>query len=239
VGERIEKAVLLAAGRGTRMGAITQTLPKPMLPVHGKPMMEHIMERLAEAGIKQFLIVIGYQGELIEQHFRNWRLPVEFLVQEPVDGTGRAAGLAKDFTGDEPFLLTFADCLCDSTEYVRIRSILENHPQAAAVLAAKDIDDPWQGAAIYEENGKITRILEKPPKGTSTTRWGSAGFYGFRKVIFDYLDRLTPSVRNEYEITSAFEAMLADGLDLRISPVEGDWRDVGRPEDLAAANQQK
>lgn len=238
VSERIEKAVLLAAGRGVRMGPITQTLPKPMLAVRGKPMMEHIMERLAEAGIKKFLVVIGYQGELIEEHFKQWRLPVEFLVQEPVDGTGRAASLARQFAGDDPFLLTFGDCLCNAAEYVRIRTILGSHPNTAAVLAAKDIEDPWQGAAIYEEAGRITRILEKPPKGTSTTRWGSAGFYGFRSVIFDYLARLTPSVRNEYEITSAFEMMLADGLELRLSPVEGNWRDVGRPEDLAAVNEE-
>ena len=232
-----QRAVLLAAGRGTRMGSITQTMPKPMLLVHGKPLLEHIMDRLADAGIQQFLVVVGYQAESIVEHFRHWRLPVEFRVQEPVNGTGRAAGLAKDFAADEPFLLSFGDCLCDSAEYVRMRTILESHPRAAAVLAAKDIEDPWQGAAIYEDSGKIARIIEKPPKGSSTTRWGSAGFYAFRPIIFSYLERLTPSVRNEYEITSAFEIMLRDGLELRISPVAGDWRDVGRPEDLAAVNE--
>lgn len=234
--DKIERAVLLAAGRGKRMGAITETVPKPMLLVHGRPMMEHIMDRLAEAGIGRFLVVVGYQGELIERHFQDWRLPVEFRVQEPVDGTGRAAGLAKEFAGDEPFLLTFGDCLCQAAEYVRIKTIMEGYPKAAAVLAAKEIDDPWQGAAIYEEGGRVTRIIEKPAKGTSATRWGSAGFYAFRGVIFDYLERLAPSVRGELEITSAFEMMLQDGLELRISAVEGEWRDVGRPEDLRAVN---
>ncbi len=235
--EQIAKAVVLAAGRGTRMGSITQTLPKPLLAVQGKPMMEHIMDRLADAGIQQFLVVVGYQGELIREHFAGWRLPIEFVVQEPVNGTGRAAFLANEFAGEDPFLLTFGDCLCNASEYVRIRRILEGNAKTVAVLAAKDIEDPWQGAAIYEEGGKISRILEKPPKGTSTTRWGSAGFYAFRPDVFDYLERLTPSVRGEYEITSAFEMMLNDGLELRISAVEGDWRDVGRPEDLAAVNE--
>jgi dTDP-glucose pyrophosphorylase len=232
----VERAVLLAAGRGTRMGSITQEIPKPLLPVRGKPLIELITDRLAEAGIRRFLIVIGFQGDLIERHFSKWHLPVEFRVQNPVDGTGSAAALAREFVGNEPFLLSFGDCLCEAAEYVRIRSILSEHPTTAAVLAAKDIEDPWQGAAIYEEAGRITRIIEKPPKGTSRTRWGSAGFYGFRPVIFEYLAKLMPSVRNEYEITSAFEMMLADGLELRISPVEGAWRDVGRPEDLAAVN---
>jgi len=235
--EKIERAVLLAAGRGTRMGTITQEIPKPLLSVRGKPLLEHIMEGLAEAGIRRFLIVVGFQGELIQRHFSQWRLPVEFRVQEQVNGTGAAAKLAEEFAGDEPFLLSFGDCLCNAAEYVRCLSILRNNPATAAVLAAKDIEDPWQGAAIYEDAGRITRTIEKPPKGTSTTHWGSAGFYGFRPVIFEYLEKLTPSVRGEYEITSAFEMMLADDLELRISPVEGDWRDVGRPEDLAAVNQ--
>ena len=231
------KAVLLAAGRGTRMGEITEQIPKPMLPVHGKPMLEVIMDRLAEAGASEFLVVVGFQRELIQNHFAHWRLRVRFLVQEPVNGTGSAARLAREFAGSEPFLLSFGDCLCAAAEYVRCWSILMNNPAAAAVLGVKDIEDPWQGAAIYQEAGRISRIVEKPPKGTSTTRWGSAGFYGFRPLIFDYLDCLTPSSRNEYELTSAFEYMLTDGLELRISPVEGEWRDVGRPEDLAAVNQ--
>jgi dTDP-glucose pyrophosphorylase len=237
VSKKIDRAVLLAAGRGSRMGTITEETPKPMLPVHGKPLLEHVIERLAEAGIERFLVVVGFQGERIERHFAKWRLPVEFREQKVVNGTGSAALLAWEFARNEPFLLSFADCLCSSAEYVRCLSILQANPRTAAVIGAKDVEDPWQGAAIYENQGRITRIVEKPPKGTSTTRWGSAGFYGFRPVIFEYLARLTPSARNEYEITSAFEMMLADGLELRISPVEGEWRDVGRPEDLAAVNQ--
>lgn len=232
----IERAVILAAGRGTRMGKVTRETPKPMLPIRGKPMLELIMDRLAEAGIRRFLVIIGYQGDLIQNHFSHWRLPVEFKVQEPVNGTGRAALLAKEFAGNEPFLLSFGDCLCNAAEYLRMKSILESHPDAAAVLAAKDVEDPWQGAAIYEVDGRITRMIEKPPKGTSTTRWGSAGFYGLRPVIFDYLQKIRLSTRHEYEITSAFEDMLSRGLELRTSPVCGEWRDIGRPEDLAAVN---
>ncbi len=230
----IEKAVLLAAGRGTRMGAITLEIPKPMLPARGKPMMEHIMDGLAEVGIRRFLIVVGYQGEFITKHFSEWQFPVEFAVQDPVNGMGAAALLTQEFVVGEPFLLSFGDCLCNASEYVKIREVLGANPNCGAVLAAKEIDDPWQGAAIYETDARISRIIEKPRKGSSTTRWGSAGFYGFRPVIFDYLARLTPSVRGEFEITTAFEMMLRDGLELRISPVEGNWRDVGRPEDWEA-----
>jgi NDP-sugar pyrophosphorylase family protein len=218
------------------MGSMTEELPKPMLPVQGRPMLEHILERLAAAGIERFQIVVGYQRESIENYFSRWPVPIEFLVQAPVNGTGSAALLARKFTGNEPFLLTYGDILCDAAAYVHCGEVLLQDAAVAAVIAVKEVDDPWQGAAVYEEHGRVQRIVEKPPKGTSRTRWNSAGFYAFRPVVFEYLARLQPSPRNEYELTSALDAMLAENLDLRISPVQGAWRDVGRPEDLAAIN---
>ncbi len=219
------------------MGSLTQATPKPMLPIQGRPMLEHILERLAAAGVERFFVVIGYLHEVIEKHFRDWRFPIEFRVQDPVNGTGSAARLAKAFVAGEPFLLTYGDILCDPSEYVRSGSILNRDPGPAAVLAVKAVDDPWQGAAVYEENGRIREIVEKPPQRASTTHWNSAGFYAFRPVLFDYLARLQPSPRHEYELTSALDMMLEDGVELRISPIEGEWRDVGRPEDLAAMNE--
>ena len=105
-----------------------------------------------------------------------------------------------------------------------------------AVLGVRDVDDPWQGAAVYEAGGTVTRVVEKPPRGTSTTRWNSAGLYAMRPAVFPYLDRLVPSPRHEYELTSIFEMMLQERVELRISAIEGRWRDVGRPEDLEAVN---
>lgn len=232
----LRHAIVLAAGRGTRMGAITSEVPKPMLPVRGRPMLEHVLEGLAEAGVEKFLVVVGYHREAIEEHFRHWRLPVEFRVQEPVDGTGSAARLGRDFAGDSPFFLTFGDILCDSQAYTACGRVLDECPATVAVLGVKDVDDPWRGAAVYVEEGTVRRIVEKPPIGTSTTRWNSAGLYALRPIAFPYLDRLQPSSRNEYELTSIFEMMLRDNLELRISAIEGAWRDVGRPEDLKALN---
>lgn len=218
------------------MGEMTVEIPKPMLPIRGRPMLEHILEGLALSGVRRFFIVVGYRHDTIEQYFEKSSLSVEFCVQNPVDGTGSAARLAQNFAGSAPFLLTYADILCDAAEYTRCSQVLGQDPAVAAVMAVKAVDDPWQGAAVYERQGRIERIIEKPPRGTSTTHWNSAGFYAFRPVVFDYLARLQPSPRNEYELTSAIEAMLDNALDLRISPIQGSWRDVGRPEDLAAVN---
>ncbi len=232
----LRRAVILAAGRGTRMGSFTEEIPKPMLPVAGKPLLEHILDRLSAAGISEFCIVVGYRHEAIEAHFKQSAHSIQFVVQEPVNGTGAAALLAKSFTAEEPFLLTYGDILCDPSEYTKAAAVFETHAVTSAVLAVKEVDDPWQGAAVYEIAGRISRIVEKPPKGTSVTRWNSAGFYLFRPVIFRYLERVEPSPRGELELTSALDLMLKDRLDLRISAIAGDWRDVGRPEDLAAVN---
>ncbi|MGC4054588.1 MAG: NTP transferase domain-containing protein [Paludibaculum sp.] len=86
----IRKAVILAAGRGTRMGDYTIDTPKAMLPVRGRPMLEHVLDGLASVGIEQFLVVTGYRREMVEEYFGQWRLPVEFRVQETLDGTGSA-----------------------------------------------------------------------------------------------------------------------------------------------------
>jgi NDP-sugar pyrophosphorylase family protein len=207
-----------------------------MLEVQGKPMLEHVLERLAEAGISRFFLVVGYCHAMVESYFGSWRLPIEFRVQDPIDGTGSATRLAAEFAAAEPFLLTFGDILCDPEAYTRCAGVLEDHPDCAAVLGVKDVDDPWKGAAVYEEGGRITKVIEKPPRGTSTTRWNSAGLFALRPIAFDYLAKLPRSARGEYELTTIFDRMLTDGLELRISSIEGDWRDVGRPEDLAAVN---
>ncbi len=230
------RAVILAAGRGTRMGTITAETPKPMLPVGDKPLLEHIVDRLAAAGVHKFCIVVGFHHDQVRAHFENSPYSLEFVVQDPVNGTGSAALLAKSFAGDEPFLLSYGDILCDSSEYKSCAAVLESHPAASAIIAVKEVEDPWQGAAVYELAGRITKIVEKPPKGSSLTRWNSAGFYLFQPAIFRYLERIEPSARGELELTSAFDLMLADRLELRISAIAGEWRDVGRPEDLAAVN---
>ena len=233
--DQIRKAVILAAGRGTRMGELTAEIPKPMLPVQGKPLIQHILEKLEAAGLREFAVITGYQSESIESYLGRWHLPITILKQDPVNGTGAAALLASEFTQGENFLLSFGDILCQPQAYLSCIAALSEGQHTVAVVGVKDVDDPWQGAAVYESAGRIERIVEKPPIGTSTTRWNSAGVYTFCNEVYEHLAKLTPSVRGEYELTSAIESMLASGLELRIGNMEGQWRDVGRPEDLAAS----
>ncbi|SVB54163.1 uncharacterized protein METZ01_LOCUS207017, partial [marine metagenome] len=119
------KAVILAAGKGTRMGDLTDGLPKPMLQVESRPILEHIITGLCRAGISEFCIIVGWKAEVIEDYFgdgSHWDVVISYVRQQVQDGTGKAPELAKDFVGDEPFLLTYGDILVKMETY---RQMLE------------------------------------------------------------------------------------------------------------------
>jgi NDP-sugar pyrophosphorylase family protein len=232
------KAVILAAGRGTRMQGLTAEAPKPMLPAGGRPILERLLERLIEAGYTEALIVTGYRAESIEDYFRGYRLPLRFVRQSTLDGTATAALLAREFVGPDDFLLTYGDILTGASCYRDILDVLRRAPEVEAMLAAKEVDDPYRGAAVYAgADGKVTRIVEKPPRGESATRWNSAGIYAFRPSIFGELQKAPKSPRGEYELTSAVAQLIESGKLLRMFPIEGEWRDIGRPEDLEAVRE--
>src|SRR3954467_11663506 len=115
------KAVILAAGKGTRMRELTTDVPKPMLKVHGKPILEHIITGVMQAGVREFCIITGYKAETIEAYFGDgskWGARVTYVRQLVQDGTGKAPELARAFIGDDPFLLTYGDILVKPETYV-------------------------------------------------------------------------------------------------------------------------
>ena len=112
---KIDRAVLLAAGRGTRMRELTVELPKPMIKVRGKPILLHIIEGLQAAGIKDFLIIVGYHGDAVRSYFGDgtcFGLQIKYATQVVQDGTGRVVDLARDFVGQSPFIAEMAHFRC-------------------------------------------------------------------------------------------------------------------------------
>jgi dTDP-glucose pyrophosphorylase len=234
----VTKAVILAAGRGTRMQGLTDEAPKPMLPIRGRPMIAHLIDHLRRAGLREILIVTGYRAEQIESYFAAGpgACPgILFRRQEVRDGTARAALLARDFIGGDSFLLTYGDILVAPEAFQEMIAGMDGYE---AVVAVKHVGDPYQGAAVYAEGGRVTRIVEKPPRGTSTTRFNSAGFYGFRPSIFEHFAATPLSPRGEYEITDGIRLLLATGAPVGLYAIPGWWRDVGRPDDLAEAERE-
>jgi NDP-sugar pyrophosphorylase family protein len=231
-------AVILAAGRGTRMGTLTANVPKPLLVLRGRPIIDHILSGLRAAGIREAVVVTGYLAAEIERHLGSGEalgMKLSYRRQAPAEGTARALLLARDAIRDEPFLLSWGDIVIEPGQYAALLEDYRGVP-CDALLSVNATDDPWQGAAVYvDEHWRVTRLLEKPPRGSSPTPWNNAGIFVLRPVVLAYAGRLGPSARGEYELPQAIAAMIGDGRDVRAYPLRGFWSDLGRPEDLAAA----
>lgn len=234
-------AVLLAAGRGTRLGRLTASTPKPMLPVAGTPLIEHIARGLADAGIMRIVIVVGYLGDQIVEWGAGFarQLPhmtVVAIAQDRLSGTAAALLAARDIVkGDDSFIFGWGDVLMDPANYRRFMARTETR-DFDLLLAVNRTKDPWRGAAVYlSADMRVTRLVEKPPAGASATNWNNSGLFAANQLIFDYAARLEPSARGELELPQAIAAMIADHRVVRAIDVRGFWSDIGTPADLEAA----
>lgn len=234
---KVDKAVLLAAGRGTRMRELTQELPKPMLQVRGKPVLQHIIEGLRDAGLSNFLIVVGWHAEVVSNFFGDGSklgVRVEYATQVVQDGTGKVVELARDFAGSDPFILSYGDILVGPENYPRICAALSG---AEAVASVKRSEDVSQGGAVFvNEKFELIDLREKPKAGEATSPWYNAGIYAFRSSIFDYIAKLERSPRGEFELTDAIRNLALAGNKVQALELVGDWADVRDPEILAQLN---
>ena len=237
----IRKAVLLAAGRGKRLGGLTARTPKPLLEVAGAPLIQHIALALAEAGIGQFVIVAGYLAEQLDEWSagfgkRQPELDLSVVRQSELNGTAGAMLAAKELVaGERRFIFGWGDVLMDRANYRRFaaRAAEDDYD---LLLAVNRMRDPWRGAAVYLTGEmRVERLDEKPARGTSSTPWNNAGLFSAGAALFDYLQRLEPSPRGELELPQAIAAMIADGLIVRAIDMRGFWSDVGTPADLELA----
>jgi len=234
---KITKAVLLAAGRGTRMRDLTSELPKPMLQVRGKPVLAHIVEGLKTAGISDFLIVVGWRAEVVRDFFGDgteFGGHIHYVTQTVQDGTGRVVELAKDFVANEAFVLSYGDILVDPENY---RRVVELPDDITAIVSVKYDEDCSKGGAVFvNERFELVDLREKPKPTEPTSCWYNAGVYAFRPNIFDYTAKLKPSPRGEYELTDAIRDLALSGKKVQALELKGMWADVRDPEILADLN---
>lgn len=243
------KAVILAAGKGTRMKELTQELPKPMLPVHGQPILEHILAGLLSAGIRDVCVVTGWRAEVIEAHFGDgsrYGAQITYARQLVQDGTGKAPEYAREFVGNDEFLLTYGDILVKPETYQQMLTRWRAGTFAGLLTVTQGEDVTKGGLNFFNDRFELTRLVEKAtPAQIEELRetgwlkpgqpaWYNAGIYVFQPLLFDYTARLQKSPRGEYELTDAISALVADGKIVAGLKIEGRWVDVRDPEVLAA-----
>ena len=236
---RIDKAVLLAAGRGTRMRELTADLPKPMIEVRGKPVLQHIVEGLREAGVREFLLIVGYRSDTVQNFFGDgsrYSIEIQYATQAVQDGTGRVVDLARNFAGDSPFVLSYGDILVDPANYKRLLNL--PHDVEAIISVTRGEDVSKGGAVFLNEEMELVDLREKSKPGEPTSSWYNAGIYTFRTSIFDFTAKLKPSPRGEYELTDAVRELTRSGKKVKALELTGEWADVRDPEVLAKLNWQ-
>jgi UDP-N-acetylglucosamine diphosphorylase / glucose-1-phosphate thymidylyltransferase / UDP-N-acetylgalactosamine diphosphorylase / glucosamine-1-phosphate N-acetyltransferase / galactosamine-1-phosphate N-acetyltransferase len=241
VARDIRKAVLLAAGRGKRLGTLTDAVPKPLLEVAGRPLIGHIVDALAASDVLDIAIVTGYLASHIDdwcaRHaIENPALHFSTLRQTELNGTASAMTFARDFVLDVAvFIFGWGDILMDAENYSRFIQAARSQSYDL-MLSVNRVRDPWRGGAVYvDASMRVERLVEKPAPGASTTHWNNAGLFAATPRIFEYLARLKPSPRGELELPEAIAMMVADRCEVRAVDVRGFWSDVGTPEDLESA----
>jgi dTDP-glucose pyrophosphorylase len=234
----IDRAVILAAGRGTRMRELTADLPKPMIDVRGKPVLQHIVEGLRDAGIGDYLVVVGYRADAVRDLFGDglrYNVAIQYETQMVQDGTGRIVELAHEFADNRPFILAYGDILVDPENYKRV---VDLPGDIEAMLTVTRGEDVTKGGAVFlNDEMDLVDLREKPKPGEPTSPWYNAGLYAFRPSIFDFTARLKPSPRGEYELTDAIRDLAQSGKKVKALELTGEWADVRDPEVLARLNQ--
>ena len=226
------KAVILAAGQGTRMGPLTRNIPKVMLQIANKPLLLHVIQSARDAGIREFVLVVGYGAKLIKDYFKDGSLlgvSIEYVNQEKQMGTADAVGSAKGMVG-ERFVVLNGDIIVNTAH---IKKLMEcNHD---VVMTARLVDNPSEYGVLEVQDDRVLRIIEKSPN--PPTNLANAGIYVFPSSIFDSISITPLSVRKEYEITDSLQMLIDKGTDVGFLTLSDKWMDIGRPWELLDANE--
>jgi glucose-1-phosphate thymidylyltransferase len=228
------KAVIPVAGAGTKLRPLTYTQPKALIPIAGKTILSHIVDQLRDAGITEFIFIVGYLGEKIQDYVKQTypNLTTHFVYQNERQGTGHAVELTKKLIGDEPIFVALGDTICEFD----VKEIIDSPD---SMIGIRKVDDPRDfGVATIDENGFIEHMVEKPaiPKSNMAL----VGLYKINEtaVLFECLHQLfveNITTRGEYNLTDALACMIQKGTRFRSFKV-ANWFDCGKKESILETN---
>jgi len=227
------KAVIPAAGVGTRLRPHTLNKPKALLPVAGKPILAHIVDDLAAVGVDGFAIIVGYHGQAVRDWFAAERpgLDITFIEQARRLGLGHAVWTARETLGDAPFFCVLGDTILKA-DY---RQLLEGGDN---LIAVREVADPRRFGVVVMEGDRVTGFVEKPEAPPSNLAIVGAYFFRDAGALWAGLDHVIENdirTRGEYQLTDGLQRMLEQGHVFRVQPIE-DWYDCGKQETWLSTN---
>lgn len=218
----------MAGGFGTRIQPLTNTRPKPMLPILNKPMMEHTMMTLKDLGITEFIVLLYFKPEIIKDYFKDgsdFGINITYVIPDDDYGTAGAVKLAEEHIGNDNFIIISGDLVTDFD----FQKIFDYHAKKKSKLTITltSVDNPLEfGIVIANDEGKIEKFLEKPSWGEVFSDTINTGIYIIEPEILEYI----PKNENYDFAKDLFPSLMREGIELMAGYSEGYWRDVGNPE---------
>ena len=231
------KALVLCAGKGTRLRPLTDTIAKPLIPVGNKPILFYVLEQIRNTGISEIGIVVSPDNKAQIRETvgdgSKWDVKIHYIVQAEAKGLAHAVLAAADFLDNAPFLLFLGDNLIQGNLQPVVEKFTGN--PGAALILLKEVPDPRMfGVAELDSAGNVIRLVEKPKEPKSNL--AMIGVYLFTAAILQAVKAIKPSWRNELEITDAVQWLLDNGATVYSDNVCGWWLDTGKKDDLLSAN---
>lgn len=232
------KAIVLAAGLGSRLNPLTSTRPKHLLPIAGKPILLKVLEALYEAGIREVGLVVHYYEDKIRSMVGDGNflgLKLTYIHQPELNGTAGALEAAKDYADNSDIVVIYGDVTVNGRILKTLIERFQSENVDAAVVGVK-VKNPWE-FGVFELDGRyLKRVVEKPKKEEVRSNLINTGVYAFTPRVFEALDIIDISPRGEKELTDALQVLASNGRVLVVDCGGGWWFDIGRPWDLLDAN---
>lgn len=213
------KAIILAAGKGTRMLPLTQDIPKVLVKVNGRPFLYYVLKTLQKAGFDEIALIVGYKQEKVKQFLSEYKFTATLIEQKEQLGTGHAIALAKEFAGKDNFLVYYGDSLFSSKD---LKSFFIN--DNLTYMAGKEVKDWKKYGILLEKDGYLQKKVEKPNVFVGNLAW--PGFFKSTPLLFEKLASIGVSPRGEIEVTDAIN-FLAQEKKVKVIKLNDYWIDLG------------
>ena len=229
------KALVLAAGLGTRLGPLAHHVPKPMLPIGGKPLLEHILELLRRHNIADVALNLHHQPDAILRHFGSgeaWGVRLRYSYEASLLGSAGTALRQLAWVYPDPFVVYYGDVYSD----VNLTGLIERHRSGGAVatIIVHPVDDPTQrGIVEFDQDGYVRRFVEKPAADQVFSRWANSGIYVLQPEVLRYVS----DIPSDFGL-DIFPRLLEAGQRIQVYPApDGTVIDIGTPENYERAQQ--
>jgi len=234
------KGLIPAAGLGTRLHPITLAIPKELMLIGEKAVIEYVIEAMKEVGITDITVVVGWKKNAILDYLGSGKrmgVNISYVVQDDRNGLAKAVASGKHIIGDETFLVVLGDNFFYPQMFLKDIVSFHQEKGADAAIGVVEVENPSRHGIIKPgENDKIVDIIEKPTKQESPSNLGCIGIYVFNPDIFDAIRKTKPGVNQEYQLTDAIKILIEDGKQVYYKKINGTHIDVGTLEDLKKAN---